>query len=151
MKTKRQAKLLELIVAHKIDTQEGITEALRNEGYHVAQATISRDIQELNIVKVRTNDGGFRYVSQPTHTNVSMSEKFATIFIESIISVNHAQNIVVVKCYTGMANAACAALDSAGIEDVVGSLAGDDTFLIITKDATSAANMTERLNKLLIR
>lgn len=151
MKVKRQAKLLEIISSTKIDTQEGLTDALRQEGFNVAQATISRDIQELNLVKVRTADGGFRYMSQHNASNVGMSEKFVTIFTESIKSIDHAQNIVAVKCYTGMANAACAALDTAELDDIVATLSGDDTFLIITRDSQSAASVCQRLNKLLER
>ncbi len=149
MKVKRQAKLLEIIADHKIDTQEGLTDALKAEGYEVAQATISRDIQELNLVKVRCNDGGFRYVSQNNTSNVGMVDKFVTIFRESIKETVCAQNMIVVKCYTGMANAACAALDTAEIEEIVGTLSGDDTFVIITKTLEDAISVKERLDNIL--
>ncbi|MEG2175078.1 MAG: arginine repressor [Oscillospiraceae bacterium] len=151
MKSSRHEKILELIGEEAIDTQEGLLGRLRECGYDVTQATVSRDIRELGIHKVRTENGKYRYVSMRVKQGVNMSGKFAMIFAESVKSIDYAQNIVVVKCYTGMANAACATFDVANLDDVLGTLSGDDTFMVVTRDVESAQQITERLKKLLSR
>lgn len=151
MKASRHAKILELISQQAIDTQEGLLEHLKNDGFDVTQATVSRDIRELGIHKVRSENGRYRYVSMQLKQSANMSGKFAMIFGESVKSVDFAQNIVVVKCYSGMANAACATFDAAEFPEVVGTLSGDDTFLVITRNNDSAAQITEKLKKLINR
>ena len=148
MKSNRHTKILELISDKSIDTQEGLLEELKKAGFDVTQATVSRDIRELGIHKVRSDNGRYRYVSMQIKQNANMSGKFATIFTESVKSVDFAQNIVVVKCYTGMANAACATFDAAEFTDVVGTLSGDDTFFVVARSTESAAQLTEKLKKL---
>lgn len=149
MKSKRHAKILELISNYKIDTQEELQEKLNESGFTVTQATVSRDIKELRLIKSLGADGAYRYT---THSNKEMkndlSFKFHSIFSEAVNSVDHAQNLVVVKCYTGMANAACAALDSIHWQGVVGTIAGDDTILLVMRNEEAAVNMAEELNKL---
>ena len=151
MKSSRHAKILELIADEAIDTQEGLLEYLKACGFDVTQATVSRDIRELGIHKVRTDSGKYRYVSMRIRQNTSISGKFAMIFAESVKAIDFARNIVVVKCYTGMANAACATFDAAELEDVVGTLSGDDTFIVVTSSDESAQQIAERLKKLLNR
>jgi transcriptional regulator of arginine metabolism len=151
VKISRHNKILELIANEAIDTQKGLLSKLREEGYDVTQATVSRDIREMGIHKVRAENGKYRYVSLRTSAETNMSGKFATIFCESVQTIECAQNIVVVKCFTGMANAVCATFDAVGMEEVVGTLAGDDTFLIITRDTQGAQLVSTRLNKLLHR
>lgn len=151
MKSSRHAKILELIADEAIDTQEGLLEYLKACGFDVTQATVSRDIRELGIHKVRTDSGKYRYVSMRIRQNASISGKFAMIFAESVKAIDFARNIVVVKCYTGMANAACATFDAAELEDVVGTLSGDDTFIVVTSSDESAQQIAERLKKLLNR
>ena len=112
MKAKRHAKILELISAHEIDTQEELLRRLRGAGFDVTQATVSRDIKELRLIKTLSGDGRYRYATSAEELSSDMSFKFLSIFSESVKTVDYAGNIVVVKCYTGMANAACAALDS---------------------------------------
>lgn len=149
MKSKRHSKILDLIAGSGIDTQESLLESLRECGFIITQATISRDIRELGIHKVRMEDGKYRYVSMRMKQSASITEKFAMIFFESAKSIDCAQNIVVVKCHPGMANAACAMFDAAQLPDVVGTLSGDDTFFIVTKSLEAAEKTTEQLRKLL--
>ena len=149
MKSNRHSKILELIADQAIDTQEGLLEHLKNSGYAVTQATVSRDIRELGIHKVRAENGRYRYVSMQLKQNTNMSDKFSTIFTESVKSVDFAQNMVVVKCYTGMANAACATFDAAEFPEVVGTLSGDDTFFVVSRSTESAAILTDKLKKLI--
>ena len=149
MKSKRHAKILDLIAGSSIDTQESLLENLRDCGFNMTQATISRDIRELGIHKVRTDDGKYRYVSMRMKQSASIAEKFSMIFFESARSVDHAQNIVVIKCHPGMANAACAMFDAAQFDDVVGTLSGDDTFLVVSRTIETAEKISEHLQKLI--
>jgi len=151
MKSSRHTKILELIADETIDTQEGLLEQLKKCGFDVTQATVSRDIRELGIHKVRVENGRYRYVSTQLKQSADMSGKFATIFSESVKAVDFAQNMVVVKCFTGMANAACVTFDAAEFADVVGTLSGDDTFFIVMRSPESAAVLTEKLKKLINR
>lgn len=113
MKSNRHSKILELISQESIDTQEGLLIRLRESGFDVTQATVSRDIRELGIHKVRAENGKYHYVSMQSKQGSGMSGKFVTIFSESVRNIDFAQNIVVIKCFTGMANAACATFDAA--------------------------------------
>ncbi|MFV0498126.1 MAG: arginine repressor [Candidatus Fimivivens sp.] len=149
MKASRHTKVLELISNEAIDTQEGLLEHLKDCGFDVTQATVSRDIRELGIHKVRSENGRYRYVSMRLKQGANMSGKFAMIFSESVKSIDYAQNIVVIKCFTGMANAACATFDAAEFSDVVGTLSGDDTFMVVARSVESAAQITERLKRLI--
>lgn len=149
MKSKRHSKILELISNYKIDTQEELQDRLNDEGFTVTQATVSRDIKELRLIKSLSGDGTYRYTTNNSKENRGdLSFKFHTIFSEAVNSVDYAQNLVVVKCYTGMANAACAALDSLQWQGVVGTIAGDDTILLIMRNEEAAVNIAAELNKL---
>lgn len=149
MKSSRHAKILELIAEEVIDTQEGLLERLKSCGFDVTQATVSRDIRELGIHKTRSEIGKYRYIAMNARMGANLSGKFAMIFVESVKAIDCAQNIVVIKCYTGMANAACATFDAAEFTDVVGTLSGDDTFFVVTRSTESALQITDRLKKLL--
>ena len=150
VKSKRQEIILKLIAEEAIDTQEGLLARLGQDGIEVTQATISRDMRELGIHKVRDETGRYRYVSNYVGSATSkLSSKFSVIFAETAVSIDYAQNIVVVKCHTGMANAACATFDAANITDVIGTLSGDDTFLIITRTEESANDICMRLRTLI--
>ena len=150
-KQTRQQKILELIEKHPVKRQEELMEYLRAEGYDVTQATISRDIREMNLMKSSDEAGNYRYCVSHTSTAAPkdgrVAERFETIFRESALHVDYAGHIVLVKCDTGMANAACGLFDSLGWSNVVGTLSGDDTFFILTKterDARSISNELER-------
>lgn len=148
MKNKRHAKILELIAQHVIDTQEELLEKLGKNGFNVTQATVSRDIKELRLVKVQAGEG-YKYSLNADKESVDMSFKFNAVFSESVLGIDYAENLVVIKCYAGMANAACAALDSVNWEGVVGTVAGDDTILCIMRERQTAAKFAGQLQSLL--
>ena len=120
-------------------------------GFDVTQATVSRDIKELRLVKTLGNDGKYRYTTSSHDKASDMSFKFHSIFTESVNRVDYAQNLIVVKCYTGMANAACAALDAMYWNGIVGTISGDDTFLVVMRDEACAVELAGELKKLIAR
>ena len=152
MKNARQAKIIELIEQYEIDKQEDLMQYLHESGYEVTQATVSRDIRELHLVKTATADGGYRYVTsyqsdRPRHT----PSRFETIFKEAVLKIDFAGNMVLVKCFNGMANAACELFDSMVWTDVVGTLAGDDTFFVLMRSEDAARKMCEQLQSYTFR
>ena len=138
MKNDRQNKILEIITSENIETQEQLLARLQDYGISSTQATISRDIKQMHLVKEPIGHGVYKYALSDNRTRLNFAEKLRTIFRESITSVEHAQNIVVVKTMPGLASAACAALDDMKITYMVGSLAGDDTAFILMRDNASA-------------
>ena len=144
MKNERQSKILEIIESEPIDTQEQLQQRLQAQGIACTQATISRDIKQLHLVKEPMGQGRYRYAVSVQRSRLNVADKLRTIFRESIVSVDSAQNIVVVKTMAGLANAAGAALDSMSIPTMVGSLAGDDTAILIMRDGESARVLCER-------
>ena len=147
MKTRRHAKILELINEHSVDTQEELLRLLREDGFDVTQATVSRDIKELRLVKTLSNDGKYRY-STRKETGKDLSSKFFSLLADSSISIDCARNIVVIKALTGMAQAICAAMDGLHWESVVGTLAGDDTIFVVTRDDESAERLVAELKRI---
>ena len=148
MKSARHQTILKLIEEYPIDRQEELLRHLRNEGFDVTQATVSRDIRELRLVKTASGDGGYRYVSAAAANNKAphSSNRFEMIFRESVLKVDAAGNLVMVKCFSGMANAACEVFDAMHWDHVVGTLSGDDTFLILMRSETAARDMCVRLS-----
>ncbi|MDD4698996.1 MAG: arginine repressor [Oscillospiraceae bacterium] len=144
MKKERQQLILELITKNVIETQEDLQETLCKSGSEVTQATISRDIKELKIVKALDSEGRYRYIFNQKYGSES-SVRFVDIFSNSVISIDYAMNDVVIKCHSGMAPGACAALDNLYGSMVVGTLAGDDTILAITRNEEAAKTLTDRL------
>ena len=149
MKPNRQAKILELIETQEIETQEQLLEELRACGLKATQATISRDIRDLNLVKQQSGGVSKYVVSQDKPHHHNFSNRLKTIFKESVVSFDTAQNIVVVKTMSGLASAAAAALDSMGIETLVGSLAGDDTVILIMRTNQAADELCHELKTML--
>ncbi len=147
MKTRRQTKILELINEYEIDTQEELLRRLREDGLDVTQATVSRDIKELRLIKTLSSEGKYKY-STAKDTAKDYSSKFYSLLSDSAVSINYACNLVVIKCLTGMAQAVCAAMDSMHWEGVVGTLAGDDTIFIATKNEACAEQLTVELKKM---
>lgn len=147
-RTGRQLKLLELISRSEIKTQEALAEALREEGYNVTQATVSRDIKELGLVKVMTANSGYKY-AQPQPQEQKNSGKLLNLFREAVINIDYSENIIVIKTISGSANAAAALVDKMNIEDVIGCVAGDDTILIIVKHKDKASDIVEKLKMLM--
>ncbi len=144
MKLNRHAKILELIKNYPITTQEELLLKLREEGYTVTQSTVSRDINTLRLQKTHHIDGKQIYTA-PVGIQPDIKNGFNGILSGSVISVDVAMNLVVVKTYSGMASAACAAIDSMNLQNVVGSLAGDDTFFIACKDENAALALKETI------
>lgn len=137
MKAKRQAKLLEIISETNVETQEQLLQLLQQAGFTGTQATISRDIKELHIVKELTGLGVYRYaVAKEPHT--TFSNRLNTIFRESVTSCDYAQNILVIHTMPGLANAAASAVDAMHLNVVLGTLAGDDTVVVIMRDENAA-------------
>ena len=139
MKSQRQAKILEIISTRNVETQEQLLAALQQEGFRGTQATISRDIKELRIVKELTSLGTYRYSTSANDMTGSFSTRLNTIFRESVVSFDYAQNIIVVRTLPGLASAAASALDAMNLSAVVGTLAGDDTVMIVMRDNNAAA------------
>ena len=148
MKKNRQEKLLELISRYEIDTQEELIARLREHGYDATQATISRDIRELKIAKMTTGKGTYRYVL-PKRVEAASSLKFSNALVDSIISVDYVNNMIVLKTYPGMANAMAVGIDGMNLDRILGCVAGDDTILIITRSNEDAESISDRLHDLL--
>ena len=149
MKSQRQTKILEIIAAKDIETQEQLLQELRNAGFRSTQATISRDIKELRILKDLTAMGTYRYTIGSKEASGAFSNRLNSIFKESVISYDYAQNLVVVKTLPTLAPAAGRAIDAMNMSVVVGPLAGDDTLLIIMRDVQAAIGFCIEIKKLL--
>lgn len=139
MKSQRQAKILEIISNRNVETQEQLLDALQKEGFRGTQATISRDIKELRIVKELTSLGTYRYSAAVNEIDSSISNRLNTIFRECVVSFDYAQNIIVIRTLPGLASAAGSAIDAMNMHSVVGTLAGDDTVMVVMRDSNAAA------------
>ena len=139
MKSQRQAKIMEIISSCNVETQEQLLAALEAEGFRATQATISRDIKELRIVKELTNMGTYRYTTATNEVGNSFSTRLNTIFRECVVNVDYAQNMIVIRTLPGLASAAASAIDAMNMSPVVGSLAGDDTVMVVMRDNNAAA------------
>ena len=149
MKNSRQKRILEIINSQHVETQEELTRKLGESGYSVTQATVSRDINALRLVKTPDGSGGYRY-SESGLKNPANTSKFFAMFSENVASVNRGQNIVCLKCLTRMAQAVCASFDSMGKDNIVGTLAGEDTVFILCKTEKDAETLSEEMQKMLL-
>ena len=149
MKSKRQEKILQLIHDHDIETQEQLLSELREAGFQTTQATISRDIKQLRIIKELGSTGAYRYSVSAKPVEHTFSAKLNIIFKQCLTSVEHAQNILVIKTMPGLASAACSALDKMNIPEIVGTLAGDDTVLLVFHDSSHAVDFCEQVRQML--
>ena len=148
MKKGRQEKIIELITKYEIETQDDLMDMLRVEGYMVTQATVSRDIRDLDLVKVATSDGAYKYVvSHVSKTGTGNVSLLRNPIVDTVVSVNCAQNIVVIRTTPGMAQAVAIHVDHMADSDVLGCVAGDDTIIIVTPDNDAADRTAERLKK----
>ncbi|HIU66277.1 MAG TPA: arginine repressor [Candidatus Caccomorpha excrementavium] len=147
MKVGRQNKIIELITRHNVETQEELAELLNQAGYQVTQATISRDIRELKLTKVQAENGRQKYVA--LKKDADLGEKYVRVLKEGFISMDLAQNLVVVKTVSGMAMAVAAAIDAMHLQGVVGCIAGDDTIMCAVRTDKEAEKVMEDLQKLL--
>ena len=149
MKNDRQNHLLQIITEESIKTQEQLLERLLARGIKSTQATISRDIKELHLIKEPAGQGRYRYAVSAHRTKLNFADRLRTIFRESLVSADYAQNIVVIKTMPGLAHGAASALDGMTITDMVGSLAGDDTVMIVMRDTESAAAFAAEIKEML--
>ena len=148
MKTARQNKIIELVEKNEIETQEELGELLKDAGFAVTQATISRDIRELKLTKVAIDLDRQKYIVLRSH-NSEMNEKYARILRDSFVSMAKAQNILVVKTVPGMAMAAAAALDALQVDGIVGCIAGDDTIMCAIRTEKETESVMEKLHRLI--
>lgn len=149
MKNDRQRRILEIVEREPIDTQERLQQRLKEQGVSCTQATISRDIKQLHLIKEPVGQGQYRYMVSSQRSRLNVADKLRGIFRESIVSVDFAQNIVVIKTMAGLANAAAAALDGMSVPDMVGTLAGDDTAFLVMKDVEAAKGFCEEIHEML--
>ncbi len=147
MKKKRQNRLLEIIRTNVIETQEQIADILKAEGFDVTQATISRDIRELRLTKRATPDGRHKYVI--IQDGAGMDDKYADVLRAGFVSMDHAQNILVIRTVSGMAMAVAAALDAMEFDEIVGCIAGDDTIMAAIRTNESVHIVMDRLSAML--
>ncbi len=147
LKAKRQDKILEIVLSKSICTQEELLEELKKENFLVTQATVSRDIKELKLVKEMDAKGSYRYVTSAKKKMDLVTSKFGAIFNESVINVDYVKNMVVIKCHSGMANAACATLDSIDLCGIAGTIAGDDTIFVLMRTDEYATKFTKEIYK----
>lgn len=148
MRYSRQNKILDIINTHEVETQERLVALLRKSGYKVTQATISRDIKELQLVKTLSSSGKYKYtvgasVEQP------VSDRYIKIFKDTIQTVASSGNIIVIKTLTGCANAACEAIDTLNLPNMVGTIAGDNTIFIVVNDPSNVPALVSRFNEMI--
>ena len=148
MKIARHAEIIKLISQYEIETQEELAERLNENGFSVTQATVSRDIRQLNLTKMPSENGKFRYVLMQKQDQ-KISEKYARVLKDAVVSMDVAQNILVVKTVSGMAMAAAAALDELNWKEIVGCIAGDNTIMCAVRSLEEAVQVLEKLRKML--
>ena len=145
MKGNRQKKILEIINRYHIETQDDLIDRLLVEGFSVTQATVSRDIRELQLSKVLTSKGSYRYVA-PKKEEMVAGMRINAALVDSILSVDYAQNLVVVRTFPGLAQAVAAGIDNLALAEVLGCVAGDDTILVATRNEATAKSISERIH-----
>ena len=147
MKTKRQSKILELIRNNNIETQEELQAYLVKDGFAVTQATVSRDIREMKLTKISMEGGGQKYAALNEKVE-NMSEKYVRVLRDGFVSMDVAQNILVIKTVSGMAGAVCASIDAMNIHEIVGSIAGDDTIMCAIRTTEDTVAIMKKLRRI---
>jgi len=148
MKISRHAKILEIIEDNIIETQEELAEMLKKSGINVTQATVSRDIKELRLIKVLTEDGRYKYAAMKEQDS-TLNERLYKVFAETVLSIDYTGNIIVIKTFPGAANAAAEALDAFDLKEVVGTVAGDNTIFVLIRNEENVIPVIERFKKLM--
>ena len=148
MKSNRHSKIIEIINSKAIETQEELAEELKSAGFEVTQATVSRDIKTLRLIKIQGSDGKYRYSIINQNKN-DMLEKLSSILINTVISVENIDKIVVVKTISGSASAAAEAIDRLELGEIAGTIAGDNTIFILVRTLEKAQELVERISKML--
>lgn len=149
MKYSRHSKIIEIIEAKDIETQDELAMELKLSGFQVTQATVSRDIKEMRLIKVLTKDGRYKYASIRDKEGV-VNDRFLKIFRNSVTSIDFAGNIIVIKTLVGSASAAAVSIDAFNIKEIVGSIAGDDTIFLVVKETEKIDELINRFKDLLI-
>lgn len=147
MKTSRQSKIIELIQKNEVETQEELSAMLESEGFSVTQATVSRDIRELKLTKIPMANGRQKY-AVISDANEIMSQKYERVLREGYLSMDMAQNILVIKTVSGMASAVCAAIDAMNMKEIVGSIAGDDTIMCAVRTVDDTFAVMKKIRKI---
>lgn len=145
MRQKRQSQILKIISSRDIKTQEELTLSLKEYGFKTTQATVSRDIKELGLIKILSAEGGYKYAAKPTE---QVNKKHIDVFSDAVVDIKSAMHTVVIKTYPGMAQAVCASCDMLIGNKIIGSLAGEDTILIICEDEKNALELCGELKKI---
>jgi transcriptional regulator of arginine metabolism len=148
MKAKRQIRIVELVSQSVITSQEGLCEALAREGINVTQATVSRDIKELNLVRVPSGDGRYKYALMPGDPSLVYRERFRRLFTDCCLDMDRSANIILVKTLDGTASAVGEAIDALKLPGILGTVAGDDSVLVVVKETSSSQGMLESLRKI---
>ncbi len=148
MKSSRQTAILSLVEQQDIKTQEELAEKLRERGISVTQATVSRDIKELRLLKVMSEGGGYKYATADRAEH-GISERFVRMFVDSVISINYSGNIVVIRTLAGSANVAGEAIDNMRWSEILGTLSGDNTIFVVTRTPEDAPNVVELLREII--
>jgi len=153
MKSQRQKLIIQIVQEEFIDTQESLQRALEKRGCKVTQATLSRDIRELSLLKTVTSTGEYKYAVPKLNKEELRRESSSvyTLIADAVVSVDYALNTAVIKCHTGMAQAVCAKLDQTGVENVVGTIAGDDTIFILMRTEQDADRLVRELGAIIAR
>ncbi|GAS82782.1 arginine repressor [Paenibacillus amylolyticus] len=144
MKGQRHIKIREIISQNEIETQDDLVEALRQSGFQVTQATVSRDIKELLLIKIPMDDGRYKY-SLPTDQRYNPIQKLKRALVDNFLHIDHTNNLVVMKCLPGTANSIAALLDNIEWNEVMGTICGDDTILIICRTEDNSVTVIERI------
>lgn len=148
MKVTRHAKILEIINSKDIETQEELADELKKGGMDVTQATVSRDIKELKLIKVLSDSGKYKYATMQ-HTESFLSNKLVNIFTQTVVRVENVANFVVVKTISGSAAAAAEAIDSLNFDGIAGTIAGDNTIFVLTRNPENAQEITQKMKRML--
>lgn len=149
MKARRQMKILEIIRSEVVQTQEELAEKLAREGMEVTQATVSRDIKELQLIKVPNGDGRYRYAIPNGQSPRKQTERLKRIFKDAVLGINTSENLIVVKTLSGTAPGVGEAIDTLDWPEIVGTVAGDNTVLVVAKDRQTVPSILEKLKNLL--
>jgi len=149
MKSNRHLKIMDIIEKYDVNTQEVLQQELLQAGFEVTQATVSRDIKELKLVKTLSDSGEYKYALPPNLRGKNPMNSLISLLSEAVTTIDYALNTVVIKCHVGMAMAVCAKLDSANFQNVVGTLGGDDTIFVLLKTEKDADEFVENLKNLI--
>ncbi len=149
MRYRRQNKIIEIIKKYEVETQEMLAKLLEDSGFKVTQATISRDIKELQLIKSQTADGKYKYVVGDTIENKPINDRFIKIFRETVQSINSSGNIIVLKTLSGCGNAAGEAIDNLNLKNIIGSLAGDNTLFLVIDSPENVPSLIAEFNRII--